>query len=185
MAKKNERKKTANESKKADEIADVEVFRYTEKLSCRLTKDERQQAALNHVESIEVVEAHEAETKEISARRKGALRELELVEEVKRAIVKTGEETRDVDCEERRNYRTGIKYFVRLDTGAVLKQEALSPEERQRKLPGVDGPSDVRDRGSLLDEDEVIGEDSPAVDDPQSLLDEANNLTDDDDSDAA
>ncbi len=167
--KKSDWNQATDASKKADEAADLEVFHYTENLACKLTKDERQQAALLHVESIEQVEAYEAETKDLAARRKGGLRELELVEEVKRAIVKTGEETREVRCEERRNYRTGMKFFVRLDTGAVMRQEALSAEERQVRLPGTEGPSDVGD-GVVRD----------AIDDPQSLLDEANNIPDDD-----
>lgn len=52
---------------------------------------------------------------------------------------RTGTELRDVEIEERPDYKAGIIFIHRLDTGDCVKERAIDPDERQVKL-GIDGP---------------------------------------------
>ena len=47
------------------------------------------------------------------------------------------EELRDVEIQTERDYTAGTYSEIRTDTGEVIKERPLTPEERQEKLPKV------------------------------------------------
>ena len=92
-----------------------------------------------------------------------------------------GTEERPVECLESREYRLGVVRVVRVDTGEVISDRAMSFAERQGTLPGVeededavaadeDGEHEVSVSPSDKD-DFFCDEDAPAIDDPQAVLD--------------
>ena len=51
--------------------------------------------------------------------------------------VRSKSESREVQCELRADYRSGRAIIVRLDTGEVVRERPLLPEERQAHVPGT------------------------------------------------
>lgn len=48
--------------------------------------------------------------------------------------VNNGYEYRDIDCEEKHNFAQGVVTITRLDTGEMVKERAMTEDERQKDL---------------------------------------------------
>lgn len=61
-------------------------------------------------------------------------------------VIKAGEEERQVECEERRNFETSQIQIIRLDTGALVSERTMTAEEKQGDffdpIPPVAGEDD-------------------------------------------
>jgi hypothetical protein len=53
--------------------------------------------------------------------------------------LRTGEQVREVEVEQKKDFELGMERIIRLDTGEVVSERALGPEEMQQDLP-YDGP---------------------------------------------
>jgi hypothetical protein len=53
--------------------------------------------------------------------------------------LRTGEQVREVEVEQKKDFELGVERIIRLDTGEVVSERALGPEEMQQDLP-YDGP---------------------------------------------
>lgn len=91
-----------------------------------------------------------AEARALEARRKAAASEFKASDQEIRAridelaeSVKSGRESRQVECRWSRNESLGRMELARMDTGEVIESRALTPEERQIKMfpRAVDAPT--------------------------------------------
>lgn len=111
--------------------------RYSDTLTTDLGPDElrdRGRALAELVQRIDSAEAEEA------IRRKGVREMIESLEEQRTDlafIIHRGQEDRETDIEERADYATGKVTTVRLDTGEVIRERDLLPEERQVTLLAI------------------------------------------------
>jgi hypothetical protein len=53
--------------------------------------------------------------------------------------LRTGEQVREVEVERKKDFESGAEVIIRLDTGEVVSERALDPDEMQQDLP-YDGP---------------------------------------------
>lgn len=89
----------------------------------------RQNAAL-----AKTIAEHEAETKELAAARKEELKTLKKESSQLSFIVRTGAEPRDVVVDCWANYDDGRYEETRQDTGELVVERDLKPEERQTSM---------------------------------------------------
>lgn len=104
-------------------LTDDELLAY----GCELAREERVLAELQERRK-EVTQNIRAEMGEHQAR----IRKLS-------RFVESGEEPREVECEELWDYRQGKLVVTRLDTGVVVTERPLTPEERQGDLLPASG----------------------------------------------
>lgn len=83
---------------------------------------------------------HKTAVQELEHRRRVLLRELA-----------DGSTRRDVECRVVLNYVDGLAMVVRTDTGDVVSQRPLSPEERQAQLFAVENKAKKRGRDRAAD----------------------------------
>ncbi len=78
-------------------------------------------------------------------------------------VLASGAETRDVECIETHDLRTGRVIVTRADTGAVVRERAMTAAERQGTLPGVAPryePEDDEDPTRITDPIGTLGADA-------------------------
>lgn len=144
--------------------------RFTERLPCVLTNEERIKVAIRMADARQRFDAWNAETKQIMTDRKSRSKKLEAIAKEYEDATRTGRVQRDVMCEERVSFQQNRKWRVRLDTNELVDEQALSVEERQASLPlgerdddEGDDDDDVDAQGSLdLEKRDDLG---PVIDD--------------------
>lgn len=97
----------------------------TLRLACRITSEERDLLAEQHLRALGEIDTLEEER----ASWKGRLTAAKDLEKTVREVLKTGEEWRDVECTE--EVRGTSMVTVRTDTGAVVDTRPATAEERQ------------------------------------------------------
>ena len=113
---------------------------YKERLPCKLTDPERLEVGNLIVLADDEVSQLEDQKKEAAD---GFKARIELAEGKRRELVgklRSGTETRLVDCIERFVWERGAVQEIRTDTNAVLSERAMTADERQGKLPLDEAP---------------------------------------------
>jgi hypothetical protein len=104
-------------------------------LECRLTPEDIRAKEAAIADAFEERERLCAAMRSVSAHRRDEIgtveRKIRRLSEERRS----GFELRDVEVEERRDYRRGTVTIVRLDTGDVVEKRDLTDEERRVELP--------------------------------------------------
>ena len=116
---------------------------YPESLRTDLTPEEKIERGRKLAELVQKIDSAEAEERD---RRKGVKEVLDALIEQRTSlafIVHRGQEDRESEIEERADYETRKVSTVRLDTGEVVRERDLLPEERQEYIPGI---TDVLDK---------------------------------------
>lgn len=115
------------------------------------------------------IEAAKSLLKEECARLRSDVKQLEARRATVAGEIANGRGSIDVECEERLVFETNALQTVRLDTGEVVHERALSPSERQLSLLDETAvPGEVTDPADLLakmDEGDEEAEDEGGDDD--------------------
>jgi len=139
-----------NQPKSPDPADDgIERKKYTDIQRVRLTDEELIERAQEQARNLQAIEEMEADLKTKAQHAKAAIAEREA--DVKRLAVEIRDRAtyRPVDCERIFDYRRGLVFEVRLDTGEQISERPMTYAEQQRELP-LDGPP----KDEELDEDE-------------------------------
>lgn len=112
----------------------------TKMLSCQLTDDEVRQYGLNLAVVLEDIGNEIARQASFKQELKAALSALESQAAALSSKIRRGEELRDVDVQPEYDFDAGMYRETRTDTGAVIKERALTEQERQERLD-LDGAS--------------------------------------------
>ena len=103
-------------------------------LPCKLTEEEKRQAARDHVQVCGKLAAMEEEKKLVTGGYKVKIDELKATESKLRDAHESGVEHRDVVCVENEDLDRGVRYLVRTDTGAMVDRETpIDPVVLSRK----------------------------------------------------
>ena len=114
----------------------AEVIRTgTEELFCDLTEAEWTERATRMAHVEEELERHTGHEQQIKTDLKANRTRLEAERASLAGQVRSRSELRSVEIQHIANYRSGVFQEVRVDTGAVVRQRSLTPEERQGQLP--------------------------------------------------
>ena len=146
------------ESKKAKKDDGIKVTTAGRRLPVKLTDDELLARGRQLVENMRKTavaeEAREAENK----KRKGDIALLEEATGLLSAIISTGTEEREVECEIRKDFIHGKVTTVRMDTGEIIDERIMTADERQETMP-------FEDKGAKRDPSKGKGGDPFADDD--------------------
>jgi hypothetical protein len=109
-------------------------------LQCVLTNDELLKYSRELAQANQDLSALEDKKKDVVAGFTAQAKRIEADINMNALKVSTGKEMRDVKCVWDYDYERKIKILTRLDTGEVLQEDELTPEELQEVLPleGVD-----------------------------------------------
>lgn len=125
---------TNEKPKKTKKDDGIKVSMATKRLPVKLEDDDLltrgRQLVENMRKTAQAEEAREVENK----KRKGDIALLEEATALISAIISTGMEERDVDCEVRKDFIHGKVTTVRLDTGEVVDERVMSADERQEVM---------------------------------------------------
>lgn len=157
---------------------------YKENLPCKLTNEELLAMGKQHRALLKKRTLYEEHTKMLVAERKAGL--AKLLEEEKRLVDSLDSEQveREVEIVEYVSFRQNRRWKVRRDTGETFFEKSLEPGERQPPLPGVSDkqlPLGAQAKADEPDEgfDRFADADETEIDDPQALLDEASDDSED------
>jgi len=119
----------------------TEAQTWTETLPVPLTPQEERQRAHELVEAMQARDQARMRLSELSREIKAEVQEIEQTIARLAAAVRSGTEPRQVEVSEMADPGAGIVSVVRGDTGEVIRTRAMTPEERQETLPGVQSPT--------------------------------------------
>lgn len=113
----------------------MKIEPYSTNLKVALTAAEIADRADRAAQLLADRDAKEADVKAAQKHGKAMIEELDA--EIRRlsSEVRNQSDYRSVDCERRYNYATSTVQDVRLDTGEVIAERGMSPNERQMELP--------------------------------------------------
>lgn len=121
----------------------MEMRTFDEKLLCPLTAEETATKSAMMVRAVTEAGELEAEAKLAAAEARGKLKEKKKEIEDLRKALHAGKEERPVRCQEEADVRRNVFRKVRLDTGELVGERVMTPDEiaefRQPKLFAVDG----------------------------------------------
>jgi signal transduction histidine kinase len=111
-----------------------EIKRYTASLLCRLSNDDLRQYGQDL--AVQVQKCTDEEIRQ-GVQRKIMKETLEMLEEERNRLAKLvadGVEKRQVECVVQADFISNKAYTMRMDTGEVIDERALKPEEMQMDL---------------------------------------------------
>lgn len=106
-------------------------------LEVKLTKDEMMAASKALAEAINKSNRIINELDTFKAQKKAELTAAKDEIAKQSVLVNSEKEFRNVECEVDYDWRKAVKHFIRLDTGEIVRTEAITNEERQQMMPGV------------------------------------------------
>lgn len=107
---------------------------FAERLSCRLTAQETLRKGAELVETMADKGLLELEIKEQTSTLKAQVKKLSQRSDALALEIRTGEEYRQVECTERRDFRNNLVDVVRMDTGEVVRSRPMTAGERQEQI---------------------------------------------------
>jgi len=136
--------KKSDGEKKTVKTKDKDVMSRREKrtIPVKLTDKEKAKISTEHVETLDKIAAKEEEKKTADAAIKGDIALLEEAAKKLADIIRAGTQDRELDVDVIYNWRTNEVQVVRADTKEVISTRAMSYEERQREMFGVDHKKD-------------------------------------------
>jgi len=105
------------------------------RVKCRLTSEEKAEAALELANTHQTMESLAIEKKAAMTEYKQRKEKLEEQIHVTSLMVKEGVAMRSVVCELRLNYTKLKAIIVRLDTNEIVEERDMSKDEQQMKIP--------------------------------------------------
>jgi hypothetical protein len=105
---------------------------HQQELECALEAEERAAVAVQWCALCDQISAAEEAEKARRKAAQGAIEELEVEAAELQAIVRSGKEKRQIQCETRVDYASNAVRIYRLDTGELVSERAMEAEERQR-----------------------------------------------------
>jgi hypothetical protein len=123
--------KEPKELKKNDKI---KISITSQKLPVKLDDDTLLERGRQLVQNMRKVAAAEDAKKLENKRRDGEISLLEEVTSLLSAIISTGSEEREVECEVRRDYLRGKVTTLRSDTGEQIDERIMTADERQELM---------------------------------------------------
>lgn len=130
-------------------------------LPVKLTKEEvrtkGERIAELVIDVVDIEDEKKTVTKEYAARLKALGKEIRGLSRE----VRSGEEEREVECEERIDHGRNVIEIVRMDTGEVVAHRPMEDYDRQRELQEIEGTLDgvanvsKEEPESAFDEDDV------------------------------
>ena len=112
---------------------------FYESLKCILTDTEKQEFGSQMAEAVARINEAEAELKSFSAQIKSRVAADEALVTGCSEKIRSGYEFRRVECQETKDYENERVFTVRLDTGALVREREMKPEERQKDLLAYKG----------------------------------------------
>ena len=112
----------------------MEIEKSKELLKCFLTEAELRTQADTMAQSLSQIQSLESDLKSL---RKQIESDIAAAEGALNSAVekfRSGWEMRSIDCEIRKDFETNTVLTVRLDTGEIIRQRAMTAEERQMAL---------------------------------------------------
>lgn len=107
-------------------------------LEVRLTEKELKDASKALAEAINKRSIIESQLETFKAQKKAEVAAQDAVISANSVLVNSEKEFRLVECKIEYDFRKkGVKTFVRLDTGEIVKTEQITNEERQEFMPGL------------------------------------------------
>lgn len=116
------------------EEKDLRVKKYQKVLPCALTRDEHHKRGIQLAETIEKIGDVERQKKRVADEFKSQIEDLEREATRLSGIVRSWKEERTVEVEERIDFARNTVAVVRMDTTEVIKERALTLDERQLSL---------------------------------------------------
>lgn len=142
--------KAKTDEKKPATKKDKDVMSRREKrtIPVKLTDKEKAKISTEHVETLDKITAKEEEKKTADAAIKGDIALLEEAAKKLADIIRAGTQDRELEVDVVYDWKTNEVRVVRVDTKEVVTQRAMSYEERQREMFGVDHK---KDKGEVKD----------------------------------
>lgn len=112
---------------------------HTENLFCALQADEIAAYADQAAHEIEQADRLEAERVLRNKAEREAIESIELGARDKLRRVRERREERVVQCKTVKNFTMNAVQVIRLDTDEVVRERAMTPDERQAELPMIGG----------------------------------------------
>lgn len=112
----------------------VKINRYTRSLPVTLVEGELVERARESARLAEEIADKKSSLKSYTSLAKGEIEDLENRKRTLESEIRHGKVLRPVECERRFLYRVGKVQDVRLDTGDVISDRAMTDEERQLEL---------------------------------------------------
>jgi len=139
----------------------------TKLLRCKLTRDELIKFGGELAQSLQDIVTETALQASMKQSMKAALSSLEAKSSELSTKVARGEELRDVEVEPRLDFKTGIYYEIRGDTGEKISQRTITEDERQENLefekkPESKKPSAKKDSSTKVVKADKAGKQPPA-----------------------
>lgn len=106
-------------------------------LPCRLTRDEQLERGHQLAGTLDEIRTEDSRQEMLKKEMKSATASLEARRDKLAAIVRNGEEYREVPVEDVADYGKGRFMRYRQDTGEIVTERALTDEERQLELKPV------------------------------------------------
>lgn len=153
--------------------------RFPELLPVKLTEGELTERAKKAAVARRKIAEYEAQKSAAASHWKAKIEVTENERDELLDVIDSGVEDREVECIEEFIYRTGIVRVTRADTGVIIRERAMTTQERQPDLfnNGATPPADDEDGESAVaadadaDSDDAEDGDGSAITDPQTVLD--------------
>lgn len=115
----------------------VQVRKETKQLACKLTEAEVTQYGRDLAGCHSDYARVEAEFAAIKSDYKGKLEGIDAKIGMFSGRISSGLESRDVACEETRNWTLALVRTIRTDTGEQLEQRPMREDEKQMEIPNI------------------------------------------------
>ena len=111
------------------------------RLPVTLSKDEIDAFGRQNAREVENLLHATNEKKKSAAHHKDIIERLQAEVERLTAIVNTGQDERDVECEIEYDFRQNMAHITRNDTGEFVESRAMTYDERQLKMEFAEQPA--------------------------------------------
>ena len=118
-----------------DAVPGEKTSRY---LSCELNSDEQLDRAVQMTNAFDEAVRLKAEAKGVADEFKSRIMGAEQQHNALKNAVQTRREYREVDCTDHYDYKKGKVYTVRDDLGLIAESRNMTPDERQKLIPGME-----------------------------------------------
>lgn len=121
-----------------------ETLTVTKEVEHNFTADELRNLGISLANAVGDLETLAQEKAEFMADLKGRLKDAQAKVKLLAEKIRTGSEVRVVECRMEKDLLGNVVRFYRLDTGGLVEERPMTPEERQLLLVPVDEPTGPR-----------------------------------------
>jgi hypothetical protein len=117
--------------------------KFTERLKCFFTNEEKQELGFQMAESVSRRIEHCKSLKAVTAQIKSDIAKEDSIISSCSGKIREGYEFRQVTCQDFKDFEQGIVRTFRLDTSQIIRERKMEPEEMQKDLFKEDEVTDV------------------------------------------